>query len=728
MYKEIPILENGTWTTVQFGTKEEFRDKLVPLFKEPGKYEFTEISYMFNEQATLYNQNGVYCFSPLGTKDYINYWDTHKDRCRNGAFFKEGSELWYLPREYYMWLNFLPIFNKEKQLYGFADVRDAQYHLALYENLAELFNKHAAILKKRQIASSYFHMAKFINQVWFEPGITLKMGASQSNYVADSWKFLDEYRSFLNANTAWYRPFTPDKTLLWQQQIEVKKNNRKSMKGLKGTIKGLTFEKDPVRGVGGPCRYFFMEEAGIQPTMNTTVQYLYPAMRSGQVYTGQFIAAGSVGDLEQCDPLKQMILQPDGSDIFSVETNLIDNKGTIGKAGLFIPEQWSMPPYIDQYGNSLVEEALKAMDEEFARDKKIMAPADFQLKKSQHPRTIEEAFAARKEALFPPHLVSAQVKRVEDKEYPYELLDLSRAANGKIKHELSDKVPINQWPVTMTLENKEGAIVIWEKPILNPNFGDYYASIDPVSEGKTVTSESLCAIYVMKRRCEVTQIKGGEPTTFVEPDKMVAAWCGRFDDIYKTYQRLEIIMEWYNAWTIIENNITGFIQYLQGKNKTKYLAHKQDMLFLKEQQNVSNIYQEYGWRNSGNLFRQNLLSYGIEYVSEELEHITKPDGTIVKTVYGIERIPDIMLLKEMAGYQHGLNVDRMVAYCSLIAFLKVQEAHRGARRRTEDDTKSLDKSKNLFKLGVRSPFNHMGESTSNRSMSRPSRNPFKNLR
>jgi hypothetical protein len=28
-------------------------------------------------------------------------------------------------------------------------------------------------------------------------------------------------------------------------------------------------------------------------------------------------------------------------------------------AGLFIPEQWSMPPYIDAYGNSLIEEALK---------------------------------------------------------------------------------------------------------------------------------------------------------------------------------------------------------------------------------------------------------------------------------------------------------------------------------------------------------------------------------
>jgi hypothetical protein len=29
-----------------------------------------------------------------------------------------------------------------------------------------------------------------------------------------------------------------------------------------------------------------------------------PAMRSGMITTGMFIAAGSVGDLSQCEPLK----------------------------------------------------------------------------------------------------------------------------------------------------------------------------------------------------------------------------------------------------------------------------------------------------------------------------------------------------------------------------------------------------------------------------------------
>ena len=177
----------------------------------------------------------------------------------------------------------------------------------LYEIIAELNYKHAAILKKRQIASSYFHMAKIINQFWFEEGSICKIGASLKDYINDkgSWKFLDEYKTFLNEHTAWYRPCTPEKVLLWEQKIEVRINNRKTNKGLMSKIQGASFEKNATTGVGGPCTFFFHEEAGIAPKMDQTYEYIRPAMTSGMMTTGMFIAAGSVGDLTQCNPLKE---------------------------------------------------------------------------------------------------------------------------------------------------------------------------------------------------------------------------------------------------------------------------------------------------------------------------------------------------------------------------------------------------------------------------------------
>jgi hypothetical protein len=1066
--KDIPTWENGNWTTTSFNNREEFKEFLLSIFKEPGKYQFNEDSEVFNEQCTTFRKQKFYCDAPFRSIDYVNYWDDQKERCRKGVIVKSGKRTWYITRDYYMWLNFLPIFNKETQKFDFASIRDAQYHMALYEILAELHYKHAAILKKRQIASSYFHAAKLINQVWFEEGVTLKMGASLKDYINEkgTWKFLDEYANFLNQHTAWYRPFNPMKVMMWQQKIEEKINGRPHDRGLKGTIQGMSFEKDPTNGVGGPVKYFFHEEAGIAPKMDQTYEFIRPALGSGMITTGMFIAAGSVGDLDQCLPLKDMILNPVPNDIYAVDTDLIDDKGTTGLTGLFIPEQWSMPPYIDDYGNSKVEEALKALDEQFAKWKKDLAPEQYQLRISQRPRNIKEAFDNRTVSKFPIHLVAAQRDRIAQKEYPYEFLDIMTDANGKVIVKDSNKRPITQFPVNKKTEDKTGCLVVWERPVKDPSFGMYYASIDPVGEGRaefvenmvytpdgkkrigdikpgdyvtgsnglpvkvnkvfpqgikdlykvtfddgfsllvckehlwavdsnggerrdkhvlsledllnkekylsftgigknskkiyktktyyknnkgslkwkipisqpivfkknkvlldsyflglllgdgglsqrsirfttsdqelieyiktvlptditvkhrtkydyaittsknrnsisqilrelglkgkksidkfipesymvssvenrlallqglmdtdgyygnhgaeyysiskqlaegvvelvqslggiakirkkitnrkvrngvgyiyivrvnlpsqfcpfrlkrkvdlykpsqkfsryikditfekqgeavclevdsedhlyvtqhaivthnTTTSESLCSIYVMKAPVEVTKVNGVETETYIEQDKIVAAWCGRYDDINKTHQMLEMIIEWYNARTVIESNISLFIMYMISRKKQRYLVPKSEIVFLKDLGANQNVYQEYGWKNTGRLFKEHLLSYAIEYLKEELDVETKPDGTIVRTKYGVERIPDPMLLEEMAAYEEGLNVDRLVSFAALVAFMRIQHANRGYSKRVvmDDAAKNLQKSENLYKLS-KSPFRNIG--------------------
>jgi hypothetical protein len=731
-YISVPTWENGEWSTTDFASRDDWKAFVRNLFKDAGPdegYHFDETSHMFNEQARRFQKEGYYCNAPIRTKDYIKYWNDQKDKCRTGVIYKNGDRIWYLTRDYYMWLNFLPIYDKEEARFDFAKVRDAQYHMALYECLAELEYKHCPILKKRQIASSYFHAAKLINAYWFEEGAILKIGASLKDYISEkgTWRMLNEYKNFLNEHTAWYRPNDPDKVLAWQQRIKVRMNGRDTYKGLFSVLQGTSFEKDATAGVGGPVTYFFHEEAGIAPKMDQTYEYMRPAMQSGMITTGVFIAAGSVGDLDQCDPLKQFILNPDTYDMLAVETSLIDSKGTIGRSGLFIPEQWSMPPYIDQHGNSQIKEALEAIKKERERWKKELNPEQYQLRISQKPTNIEEAFAFRKESKFPQHLVSKQVQRIEDKEYGYEILDVSRDEHGKIIAKETNKLPISEFPISKKSENKEGAIVVWERPVTNPQFGMYYASIDPVGEGKTTTSDSLCSIFIYKNPVEVTREDNfGERKTFVEQDRIVASWCGRFDDITKTHERLEIMIEWYNAWTIVENNISLFIQYMISRKKQRYLVPKDQILFLKDLGSNANVFQTYGWKNTGTLFRQHLLSYGIQYLTEEIDQEVDEAGNITKITYGVERIPDLMLLKEMQAYHEGLNVDRLVAFCALVAFAKVQQSNRGYQKRFEANT-NLEKSQKSHKLKL-SPFRHLGGSgPSSSNMSKP-RSPFKNLR
>lgn len=1081
----IPTYENGHWVEdTEFVSQRDFIDFILNLFKEPGQYDFDESVVHWQDQSNHYREFGYYTKAPFRSKDYIKYWDDQKNKSRIGTIYKNGDKTWYLSRDYYFWLNFLPIFDKEKGIYDFPQIWDVQYHIALFELLAELHNKHVSMLKKRQIASSYFHCGKLINFYWFEEGAKLKIGASLKDYINDkgSWKMLREYSDFLNEHTAWYRPSNPGKVGDWEQKIQMTINGRDIFKGLKSTLTSHTFEKDPTAGVGGPCRIFFHEEGGIAPKADQTYEFMRPALHSGMVTTGLFIIAGSVGDLDQCEPLKEYILHPDENDFYAVESNLMDEEGTWGRHGLFIPEQWSMPPYIDSFGNSMVEEALNAIMEQRKQWKKDLEPAKYQLRISQKPTNIKEAFAYRTASKFPLHILTNQTRKIEDKHYNSEYLNLKRGANGDIIVSNSRKQPIMEFPVRKADTDKEGVIQVWERPIKNPEFGTYYASIDPVGEGKaewinnfvyvptgqrkigdllvgdkvigsdgkptevigiypqgekelyevsfndgtsilvckehlwsvqlnggtkshilsvkdmldktktityngegknstkqyttstyyknskglskwyipltqpinfqdypepsispyllgallgdggfsqrgiifssadkeiinrvsqeltqdlkvskipgdnydyriltvkgnrnslskklkdyslkgltsekkfipahykfssiknrlnilrglmdtdgsatnngaefysssktlandvcdivrslggiakirckktthkdsyivrvilpegmnpfylkrkadkykikrrnnryitdikycckeeavcikvdaedslyvtenatvthnTTTSESLCSIFIYKNSLEVTRRNiNGDIETFIEPGKIVASWCGRFDDINQTHERLELMIEWYNAWTVVENNVSLFIQHMIAQRKQKYLVPKDQMIFLKNIGANKNVFQEYGWKNTGTLFKDHLLNYAIEFVKEQLDVEHDENGDITNIVYGAERIPDIMLLKEMSEYQEGLNVDRLVAFTALVAFIKVQDSNRGFKRVVrEEEGNNLQNSPDLFKLN-RKPFSNLGHNSSNKLGALKPKRGFRNIR
>ena len=277
------------------------------------------------------------------------------------------------------------------------------------------------------------------------------------------------------------------------------------------------------------------------------------------------------------------------------------------------------------------------------------------------------------------------------------------------------------------MQDKSGSIVVWERPVKNPQFGAYYASIDPVSEGKTTTSDSLCSIFVMKNATEVIRTNEfGDTETFIEKDKIVASWCGRYDDINKTHERLEMIIEWYNAWTIVENNISLFIQHMIARKKQRYLVPKQQILFLKDLGSNRTVYQEYGWKNTGNLFKSHLISYGIEFLREVIDEELDVEGNVMSQTLGIERIPDPMLIKEMLAYYPGLNVDRMVAFCALVAFAKIQQSNRGYTKRRETEDNSLVNSEKIGKLKY-SPFKNLGR-RNGYNRTRIKRSGFKNIR
>ena len=734
MFKKIPTFDYQTkeWSYTEFKDRESYVEYLWSQFKEPGLYQFDESVSAFRSQAEYFDKHGAYCFHPSGTKDFTEYWDTEKYKNQHGIIIKNKDKEWIVVRDYYFFLNFLKLYVKQTKSFSFPSIRDVNYHIALYDELAEYSLKNVSLVKKRQCASSYFHAAKLINRYYFEDGWVNKIGGALKDYINEKglWRYLEEQRNFLNKHTAWYRHSNPDKILNWEQKVEILNvdTGRKEDIGNKSAMIGLVLDKNPTSGVGGYTNYFYHEEAGAAPRMLETIGYLLSALEDGDVQTGMFLAAGSVGELKQAEALKKIIYSPDSYNVLSVPCRFYDKYDGTGQTvdcGLFIPEQWSMPPYIDEYGNSLVEVALEALEENFEKWEKELDVEEYRLRRSQRPRTLEEAFDYREESIYPQDLIAKQIRRIEDGEYWLEYVDLDWDDSGKVTYKRSNKKPIYQFPVPRSLHDKEGVVVIHEHPVKEPQIGrDYYASLDPVAVGQTTTSDSLCSIYIYKVGCEVSITKEDGTTEHrIEQDKIVAWWCGRFDDLRDTHDQLEKIIEYYQAWTLVENNISSFIQHMQDKRKQKFLVPKDQFMFVKDLQAKTNMFQDYGWRNVGTIFKEKIRPYGIEFLKEPLMHETKPDGTIVKTTYGIERIPDIMLLKEMKVYREGLNVDRIISFCALAAFAKIQSAFKGISYRREKEEENLQNSDNLRNLNTRTPFRNMG-----RGKSSIKRTAFKNMR
>lgn len=687
-FKKIPTYnaQTNVWSETTFPDQMAFAAYLQSIFKEPGEYEFDETTTKWNELGTLFTRKKYYTQLPKNTKDWRAFWDFEKRKCRLGVIWISGDKQWYLTREYYMLLNFLMITNKEKgSMEGFCDIRDVQYHLSIYEKTAEALHLHSVLLKKRQMMSSYYHCAKLINFYWFEKVKRLKMFASDADYISGkngSWMILEQYRDFLNQHTPWYRHSEPNEVGSWSQKIKVKVGNRWNTKGNKSTIIAQTMKKDPTKGVGGPAYIAFYEEFGIAPTADTTLMFMNPALQSGLTKTGSFIGAGSVGDLEDCKPLKLMLNNPADYDVYAVPCRNFDETGVIKLLGLFIPEQYGMPPYIDQFGNSMVPEAtaaLKIAQEEW----KKLPPEKYQLKMSQGPMNVKQAFAFRNESYFPASLIERRQQIIEDQRKEKKLNPLrgimKENDRGEPEFVPLDKLPASERPLEMgypidpKCTDKRGVTLIYQIPKRDKEgkveYGVNFAGVDTIESNITTTSDSLFAVTIVSRQIEVhKEDEHGNKSIHYEGGKLLAIWAGRYDDINDTIRQGELLIRWYNAIAAVERNKANFINHMRRKGYSRLLAKRKDMMLFKEVDMTGYDNDEYGIYlgsdgKANDIINQNIL----DDITGELDAIHKKNkdgsmGEIVKTIRGIDLIDDYWTLEELKQYQVELNTDRRIAF------------------------------------------------------------------
>lgn len=733
-------LDLNTWSETSFEKRKDALSFIRSHIKYPGQYNLKYTQGVWNEQACIFQKNervsgnGHYPIYVNNSVDFRNHWDFEESKCLFEGFiiYKKPSEglEFAVPCLYYWYLNYCPIPDKVKQREDFPEIYDGDLHYFLYILECILVREFGVVLKKRQSGYTLKNMAIKLNAIWFGRSAMSKIFAFDENKVKESWAFMTNYRDHNNRYCAWKRGFDPSKPLDWHMR---RKQTDGSYIGRNCQAKGFTTKQNFSNGIGGSAKVIFGEESGANPTLGKTHEFITSNVSYGGLTTGLIIYSGAVGELDQAEPLKEFILHPKRNGFVSRPNNIPEDIELGSDVGFFAPEWWNYVSVERDEDDKPVGEALRCFDENGNSDEvkskaeiakwraiaKEKDPEGYRYYCSQRPLSITEAFAFRKEAKFPQNLVQAQKRRIEDRLYTKEFVDIVQDEKGALVFARSTNLPISDFPISKTAVNKEGCIVISERPIgyetgVRPELGKYYvASIDPTDAGKTTTSESLFCILIYKLDVEVT-VRGEESQTFIEPGKIVCEWTGRFDDPIKTNERARDLLEIYGATATVEVNISSFVNYMIGQRKQHYLVPKSQLLFLKELGSNLNAFQDYGWKNTGSLFEKHLIPYIIEFMKEELDRETKEDGTVVKIVHGVERLNVfIMIIKEMELYQPGMNVDRLIALGGLVAYVKVLLANRGYAKRIDYvDAKYKTDDSNLY-AKPRSFFVERGKKSQN---------------
>jgi YD repeat-containing protein len=486
----------------------------------------------------------------------------------------------------------------------------------------------------------------------------------------------------LENQTGWIRHFKKDdqKERFMHMMWKVQEGGQATETGRDNKLFGVLTSTDSTALVGGYNTLVIGDEVGVNKTLLDDINFIEPSIKQGGLLTGNLIIGGSVGELSDCEDLRKITYNPEEYGFLGVQD--LENPTDIRLP--LIPMQWNywegtedsegniigVTRHYDIDGNSNIESAKKAINR-IRELKKKQDAGSFALFCSQNPISLNEMYQMRETNIFPTPKLNKQFLWLEmnHKDHTYEL---EYDAEDKVIAKEVPKAIVTDFPLKAE-SYREGAVVILEQPVSSRPF-IYYAGIDPVQNLMNAGSSLMsCYIYQALYR-DGNEMKGG---------KIVAWYTGRYTDDEETFETVRKLCKYYNAHCAIESDDGAFIEWMKGKKEHHMMFKRNQFPFLKDLIPNSSIGDEYGIRmNTGGTVsrtKQFIFSSMVEYINEVMGEITidgylDPEGNVVKQkIYGVERLKDQMLIKELLNYGKG-NFDRVIAASIAIATGRAYEA------------------------------------------------------
>ena len=175
---------------------------------------------------------------------------------------------------------------------------------------------------------------------------------------------------------------------------------------------------------------------------------------------------------------------------------------------------------------------------------------------------------------------------------------------------------------------------------------------DPYRFSQAENSDSLGAVYIYKRIHSIS----GEGFQ----DMFVASYVARPEDKSDWEENVRMLLKYYNAYALCENDEMSFIEFMKGKKEAEiYLAPQpkfQESLVQK-----TKLDRKFGVSRTSSKVRTFLNGLYKDYLDEVIDRELDDEGSVVREKIGVTRIFDRALLEESAQYDGVINADRCVA-------------------------------------------------------------------
>lgn len=634
-------------------------------------------THLFSPAASFFEKHGKYTDLVPGTEEWKQFWRTERDRCIEGYTVGDVT----ITGNHYFYLNyfridrqvtktvrgrkfikkeFLPprFYDGDYEYFWLIDI--ARYGIELEEykalNLSVDIHpddlsggKNLMVLKARRKGYSYKNASLLVRNYFFNKKSNNVVYASDKQYLEGDGiyqKFLDGV-SFVDENTAWTQPRVierPAQMVMKTGYIELE-NGTEVTKGLQSLVEGVSLKDNPNKVRGGDKELALLEELGKFPGVKTAFDVLYHTAKEGQMVSGIIIGFGT-GGTEGADfsGAEELFFNPEDNGCLRIR-NKWDEGADGNWCGYFVPVYINLPGFMDEDGNSLIDEAIEYEEAERERRRKSQNSESYSQYITELPFKPSEAVLSVDLNIFPTQAISEQKNKViANKEYnlgvPGELYESENSVKFKPNLDLK---PVYKFPHSKH-DDVTGAVVVYEAPIkingLVPK--DLYIVVhDPYAHD---SGTSLGATFVIKRTNNFSQ---------TYHDCIVASYVGRPEFLDEYNRNLFLLAEYYGAKIGFENDRGDVIGYAKRFKKLHLL--EQQFTFFDKKILQGKTQRPYGMnmtaarKQEGEVYIRDWLLTPIQ-INEDGEK-----RLILHT------IKDPALLEELLKYNKGGNFDRVSA-------------------------------------------------------------------